>query len=117
MSLPPATFNFYSTVVLDASGNGTVKLRTPGSGVAWRITLLSVSTTTAVKQPIANVYINDYFVEGTNTGSGDASTGTDHIIGPTDVIKCVWSGGDVGATATFRVSGWQYAGGISEIQP
>jgi hypothetical protein len=115
--IPPAVFDQYGTAVVDATGSATVKLRTNGSGVAWRITVMSVSVNSAVKQPNANVYINDFFVEGSQSGSGDASTGTDHIIGPTDVIKCVWTGADVGATATFRVSGWMYAGGLSQVTP
>lgn len=100
----------YGTVTLDASGNGTVKLG-PVQGVMWKPENAAVSTTTSVKFPKCDIYVGGsstpgQLVDSTYTGNSDASGkvgGT--VVYPGQYIWAVWSGGDVGATATLSISG------------
>ena len=100
-------------VNLDATGAGQVQLSNPGGGDLV-VTLQTLSTTTAVKQPTAQVYRNvvtqAFFIEGSYTGSNDSSN-TRIVLHPSESLICVWSGGDVGATATYRISGVLYPPG------
>jgi len=106
--------NETGTVVLDASGNGTVQLSPNGSNEHWLPTLASVKASSATNEASCKIYIgqsiNDSnFVSGTFTGSsGDASdqvSGFDIWHRGNRYIFAVWAGGDVGATATLTLSG------------
>jgi hypothetical protein len=105
-------FSRTAQVVLDASGGGQASIFPPG--MDWVINLSTVSTSTAVKVPTANVYRNFIaqanFVEGSYTGSNDSSD-TRIVLHAGEALICVWTGGDPGATAAFRVSGFQYPSG------
>jgi hypothetical protein len=101
-------FRMPATVDLDSTGSGEVSLQPPG--VVWEVGGMSVETSTSTLHPRADIDINGGFVEGTYSGHRDSSNSV-HRLGPTDVVRCVWSGGDPGARATFRVWGLQYPQG------
>jgi len=92
--------------VLDSSGYGSATISPSGSDV--NVTLTSVSTDTAVKEPVAKTYLNvvgsSGFLEGTYSGSSDSSD-TAFTIGQGESLTCVWTGGDAGANATIRITG------------
>lgn len=100
------------SVKLDATGAGQVPLYATGGDLV--VTLQTLATSTAVKQPTANVYRNAVttanFIEGSYTGSNDSSN-TRIVLHAGESLICVWSGGDVGATATYRISGVLYPPG------
>lgn len=98
-------FRMPATTTLDSAGAGEVTIQPPG--VVWDVTGMSVETSTAVLHPRADIEINGGFVEGTYSGHRDSS-GSQHRLGPTDVVRCTWTGGDVGARATLRLWGLQY---------
>lgn len=109
----PPRFRAGDHVTLDATGAGQVALASPGA-VEWVVTLQTVATSTAVKVPTAIVYrgfvAQANQVEGSYTGSNDASD-TRIVLQPGEQIICVWTGGDVGATATYTIQGVQYPPG------
>lgn len=89
------------SVVLDANGNGTIRLQPSSNRVFWHVTGVSVRTTTNVKEPTAQVYLGapgGNSLGGTYTGSNDS----DQILAdvyPGQFLSVVFSGGDAGATA------------------
>ncbi len=101
-------------VILDGSGNGTVRMRPDGPHEQWLPTLASVKCSTAAAEASCKIYIgpkasDDNFVDGTLSGStGDA---TDRVAGYViartrdPYIFAVWAGGDPGAQATIVVNG------------
>lgn len=104
-----------ATTVLDASGNGVASL-TPDGG-DWKVTITSVSVNSSTSEPTANLYLNTVgdvgFIEGTYSGSSDSSD-TSYVVSLGEVLYCQWTGGDPGATATLRITGW--AGSAQEVQ-
>jgi hypothetical protein len=102
--------NLEGSVVLDGSGNGTVQLG-PRIGQRWNVTNAAVLIANAVKVPQANWYAGGAptpgnFVDGTFTGNLDA-TGriANFTITVGSYVWAVWTGGDVGATATLSIIG------------
>lgn len=111
--------NQAETVVLDGSGNGTIKMRPDGSREYW----LPIGAAVRAPNPAGGVPANEatcaiyagpkvadpYIVESTYSGSSGDSTGRleGHTIGRNadPYIIAVWTGGDPGATATLRVWG------------
>jgi hypothetical protein len=102
-----------NNATLDATGAGQVQLFAPGSGDLV-VTLQTLFTSTATKVPTANIYRNfistSNFLEGSYTGSNDSSD-TRIVLRAGESLICVWSGGDVGAVATYSIRGVQYPSG------
>jgi len=100
--------NEAKSVVLDSSGNGTVKIGPAKASERWRVRTVAVSTSTAVKVPVASVYTGflapGNLLGGTYTGSND-SDDVDVTLGPGSFLTVAWQGGDAGATATVSVYG------------
>lgn len=99
-----------ASVVLDGSGNGTVRFAPVGA--TWFIDRIAVKVSTRVLEATAYMYqgfIGDqYLISNTLTGStGDTSTGDNIMLTDGQALYVVWSGGDAGATATAIVSGRQ----------
>ena len=103
-------FNYSASVVLDGSGNGSVRLAPTAS--KWEVDSISVKCSTAVNEAQARVYKNnvgDMFIadSGTYAGSTGDTSDTKHYIEDGQSLYVVWTGGDAGATATAIVAGWQ----------
>jgi len=95
------------SVVLDGSGNGTVRFQAVGQNV--RITNLYVAVSRVIAQAKCTMYKNlvspAAAIKTTNSGStGASATGAIDLIDGETVIV-VWTGGDAGATATATFSG------------
>jgi hypothetical protein len=97
--------------ILDASGYGSCNVIPQGGSL--NVTLSSVTVSfpdgsPLAFEPTAKVYLNIVgdagFVEGTFSGASDSSDSA-YIVGNGEILTCVWSGGDPGANATFRVTG------------
>lgn len=92
----------------DSAGTATVTIGCP-SGVRWRITAATVSTTSTARTT-ASLYLgaptDSGFLEGTYSGNRDA-TNTEHLVLGGEVVTCVWTGGTPGARATLRLAGVQ----------
>lgn len=106
----PAVYqlNESGSVVLSASGGGTVKIGPGRPGTKWHVKVLAVSTSTAVAVPEARIYLGEpasgNLLGGTYTGSSD-STDLDVWIYAGQKLSVVWTGGDSGARATVSVYG------------
>lgn len=100
------------TLVDDGTGlTGTGIVRLAPAGEQWEIRTTNVLCSTRVNESLCRVYrdqIGDiYVIDGTYSGSsGDTS---DTVIQLTDgqPLYYVWTGGDIGATATVRVTGYR----------
>lgn len=117
--MPPLTLNQAESVVLDGSGNGTIKMRPDGSHEYWLPTIVSVSAPNPAGGPPTNearcdLYAgpkaaSQYFVDGTVSGSSGDNTDrfAGYVIGrhADPFVIAVWTGGDPGATAVLRVQG------------
>ena len=97
-----------ASVVLDASGNGVVSFQATGVKLQINYTRVSVSTNT--KEAIATIYKQQigaaYQVEGSMAGSTGDTSDTVFYLNDGERIYVVWTGGDVGATATAVITGW-----------
>lgn len=103
------------SVVLDASGNGTVYLLPDNAWQTWDIARIAVRTNqamTATPFPLAEVFIGVAPVPSASLGatySGqndqyDPAGGPIHI-GAADALTIVWTGGIPGTIATVTVTG------------
>lgn len=111
MQLP---LNENDNVTLDASGNGTVRMRPPEPATRWMPATASVSCSSKNSEAECKIYIGPstaqrYFVDGTVNGSSGDSTDrvSGYVISRTQMpyIWAVWTGGDPGAEATLVLSG------------
>jgi hypothetical protein len=112
--MPSVVLDDAASTTLSAAGAGTVRIGPNRPATRWRVTNLAVLTSTAVNVPQALVYRGSAspvnLIAGTSTGSQD-STDLDVLLFTGQVLTVVWSGGDVGATATASVYGQLLTGG------
>lgn len=105
--------NENASVILNAFGDGQVKVGPHGPGVLWYPQVASVKTTQPVtneascKIYVGNAPTDDNFVDGTLSGSSGDST---HNVAGSELrsnqfIWAVWHSGDPGAQATLSVVG------------
>ena len=113
--MPNVPLNDFGSAIVPASGVVSVSLG-PNLGQRWVVTAAAVSTSTAVKVPQANIYIGGAavpanLVDGTFTGNLDSTSKTaGFIISAGQSIIAVWSGADIGATATLSIIGFMAYG-------
>jgi hypothetical protein len=97
--------------VLDSNGYGSATV-TPNRGT-FTVSMSSVSVsfsdgTPLAFEPVAKVYLavvgDSGFVEGSFSGASDTSDSS-YVVNQGEPLTCVWTGGDPGANATFRVTG------------
>lgn len=100
------------SVVLDGSGNGTVKVGPQSVQEVWMPSVASVSASSHTNEASCKIYAGPtatpgYFVDGTLSGStGDSTAKIGGVVIPRNwFIFAVWSGGDAGAVATLNVNG------------
>lgn len=110
MLISDGDLNQFGTVVLDGSGNGT--LRFAPAGTRWTIQNVSVRVSTAVNESVATIYKVQigslYRVSGSFAGSsGDNDPDTRLILEDGEPMFVQWIGGDAGATATAIIRGRQ----------
>lgn len=111
MTDPLVPFKTSGTVILDGSGNGTVRLAPTGTD--WYIDRIAVKVSPkAVLEAKAYIYegqiADQYLITNTLIGStGDTSSGDNIILTDGTPLYVVWSGGDVGSTASVYIAGRQ----------
>ena len=100
--------NEAASVLLDSSGNGSLRIGPQKTGVRWKVANVAVFTSTANKVPVAKVFLGpespNNLLGGSFSGSND-SFGPDVNLGPGQFITVKWEGGDSGATATASLYG------------
>lgn len=113
------TLDGAGSVVLDATGYGTVRLAP--SGEKWEIRRVHVECSTATLEAQSKTYRNQiaprYVIDGTYSGSTGDTSDTPIYLEDGQAMIVEWTGGDVGATATVTISGWRSApsGGFRAI--
>ena len=100
----------FRSVVLDASGNGTVTFGPDRANTSWLVKRASVKTSTNVNEPIASIYRGTAnpgtLITATYSGSQDTDSDiNDNPLYTGEYYTCQWTGGDVGATATISFGG------------
>ena len=117
-----ADLNEARSVVLDGSGNGSVTFSPSGtrySGYSWSPSMLyvSVAPLTGHTAPVLNAGATAYVSYGvqsatpndaigsTVNGSLGDTCGMTQNLRPNDFVTVKWTGGDVGAVATARLTG------------
>jgi len=102
-----ALLNISAHVALDGSGYGQIRLGPLGE--TWYITRTMVKATSHVLEAICTVYqtnIGDLYQRDISyTGSMGDTSDTQYTVTDGDALYYVWTGGDVGATATVTISG------------
>lgn len=99
------------SVVLDASGNGTIRFAP--AGTTWTVKRVAVKCNTHVLESVCRVYngpgvADAYYVVGTLSGStGDTTTDDNIFLTDGSPMFVAWFGGDVGATANAIVWGYR----------
>lgn len=101
--------NESASVVLSASGGGSVKLGPSNASQQWVPSNAACSVTSNVSEPVFVLYngtpSNANRIGGTYTGSNDNTDINGVTLYPGSVLTGVWTGGDVGATATLSIQG------------
>lgn len=97
------------SVLLGATGGGTVTIGPKRVGQTWRVRSAGVQVATNTLEPTAKLYLGgaspSNFLGGSYTGSNDSDNQLDVLLFRGQVLTCVWSGGDVGARATLSLYG------------
>ncbi len=112
----PQPFTLTGFVILDASGGGQVELA-PRSSDDYVVTNSVITVSSNTQEPTARVY-RDVVTpsaqrDSSDTGSNDSSN-TRHVLAQGQGrLICVWAGGDVGARATYTVTGVMYPSGTA----
>lgn len=98
-----------STVTFDASGEGTSYLGPNHAREHWNIAFISVTSTSSTLVPTVQFYrgsvVPSNFVTGTFSGTLDVDSQPNIVLRSGERLYAHWTGGDVGATGTFRVEG------------
>lgn len=96
---------FSQNVVLDSSGNGSIRFGPARPNEYWTINRITVSVSTAVREASAGTYRGTpspgSLISPTVTGStGDTDDALTEELQTGEFITVAWFGGDAGATAT-----------------
>lgn len=97
-----------ASVTLNASGNGSVRLRPGNFRTRWSVQSVKVGVSTNVAEPVANLTLGSVTgapLGSTYTGSNDTCSDLRVELTPGQGIWCTWTGGDPGALATATVYG------------
>ncbi len=93
-----------------ASGTVEIVLGPKYQGEVWEIDSVAVMMSTAVLEPKGEMFVNGRYIGGTYVASRNGSEQSIRLQSG-DQLKFRWTGADVGATATFTVSGFKYLPG------
>jgi len=92
----------------DSTGRAVCRVQPMRYGEEWRITRMTVQSTSSTLVPIAKVYRGSEaasnLIDGTWTGTQDTSDTSIRLMSGESLV-CVFSGGDVGSQCTFNVFG------------
>ena|ERR1700761_4645047 len=99
----------YGSVTLDANGQGTVTLGPAKPNERWEIQSVAVSVSSNTNEPMAKCYRDivsqTALIGGTYSGSFDYDSAFNYTVFPGRKLVVQWTGGDIGATASVRISG------------
>jgi len=114
-----------ASVVLDSNGNGQIRMAPLDK--KWQIDSSNVlcsllpGQTMPVKEALCRVYVGQVAalnqVDGTYSGSSGDTSDTVMYLTQGQAVFFVWTGGDVGVTATVQIGFWQSvpAGGFRAV--
>lgn len=92
----------------DANGRAVTRVQPMRYGEEWRVTRMTVQSTSTTLVPTAKVYRGSEaasnLIDGTWTGTQDVSELSVRLMSG-EALVCVFTGGDVGSVCTFNVFG------------
>jgi hypothetical protein len=98
------TLNETSQAIVDANGNAAIEIGPIMHGETWHVKVVAINVSTAVNEPQGRSYLNGVFVGGSYTASMNSNN--DPVTLPSgQKYRCVWTGADVGATASLTLLG------------
>jgi hypothetical protein len=109
MTTKPINQRYNQTVILDASGNGSVEITMRADFVLQRTRWL-VQGGTGTNQAMAENYIDSQPFEGTYSGNNDQSNSS-RLLTPQNTVTCEWTAGPPGGTASLFLWGIEYPAG------
>lgn len=93
----------------DAAGKCSVRLGPLRAWERWHITIVSVSSTSTVKEPELRLYQGSIapsnLVGGTYAGKRDTDPAANYWLETGESLFAEWTNGDVGSVGTFTVRG------------
>lgn len=95
----------FEQATVGANGSARVTITVPGHGVSWRITTISVLSTTTDDSE-ARVYKNGggALIAGTYSGAMDTAGG-EVLLASQENIHCVWTNATPGSTVQLSLFG------------
>ncbi len=93
-----------------ASGIVEIEVGPSYQGEVWELDSQAIMVSTAVDEPSGEMFHNGRYLGGTYVASRNSS-GLPVRLQSGDKLKFRWTGADVGATATFTVTGFKYLPG------
>lgn len=105
----PINQRYNESVVLDASGNGSVQITMRADFVLQR-TRWVVQGGTGTNQATAENFIDSQPFEGTYSGDNDQSN-SGRLLTAQNTVSCEWTGGRPGGVATLYLWGIEYPSG------
>lgn len=101
-------FSTSANTLLDQDGNGVITLAPRGE--KWQIDLSNVVCSTHILEAEVRVYIGQIAdmnqIDGTYSGSSGDRSDTVIYLHDGEQVIFVWQGGDPGAQATVKITGW-----------
>ncbi len=98
-----------ATCTFDAAGAGTSFIQPTGARESWRVSFITVNSSSVTLVPVVMFYRGSIapsnFVAGSFSGTLDVDSLPNISLRSGERLIAVWTGGDVGATGTFRVEG------------
>lgn len=96
-------FRSFQTM-LDNTGNGTVGISPYIESMEWDVYQITVQTGRFISGCTAEIRHNGFYLCMTSQGCKDSATGPpDVVVGPTDMLNIVFTGGIAGDTATVGI--------------
>lgn len=113
--MPSYPLNTADKVIIDGSGNGTVKLG-PIIAQTWNLANAAIRIPGAIKIPQCRIYMgatatDDNLIDATYSGALNATSLVSAFpLTQGKFIFAVWAGADVGATAWLSIYGTETSG-------
>ena len=104
MAVRTEPLNETQQAIVDANGNAAIEIGPVMHGETWHVNLAAIQVSSAVREPQGRSYLNGVFVGGTYTASVASNNDTFTLLSG-QKYRFVWTGADVGATATLTLLG------------
>jgi hypothetical protein len=96
-------FRDVKTAVVNASGIAVIRFQ-PTVG-KWTVTSVTCQMSSNLLEPRFKAFVDGVFISGSDSGSMDSDSIFGQEVQAQSTLEGVWTGADVGATATMTITG------------